>query len=278
MAQDTQNWNDFFTENKKMWNQRTAVHLDSAFYDKTGFINGNTVLNDIELKEVGDVNGKSLLHLQCHFGMDSLNWSRLGAKVTGIDFSETAIEAAKELNAQLGLDAEFICSDIYDLVNIAPSPQGKVGMGLFDIVFTSYGTIGWLPDLKKWAAIVAAHIKPGGIFYIADFHPVLWMLDDNFEQLHYHYFNHDVIVEENKPTYTENNEPILTKQYSWNHSISDILNALLEQGLQLEFFNEYNYSPYNCFPNTVEIEKGKWQIKGLEGKLPMVYSIKMLAP
>jgi SAM-dependent methyltransferase len=277
---------EMFAANKDLWNKRTAIHIDSTFYNKQGFINGDTVLAPIELAELNDVAGKTMLHLQCHFGMDSLNWQRLGAQVTGVDFSEAAITEAKKLNEQLGYNAEFICSDIYSLlsspspleragVRSSPSPLGKVGMGPFDIVFTSYGTIGWLPDLEKWAKVIAKHLKPGGIFYMADFHPVVWMFDNNFTKIEYAYHKTEPIVEENQSTYTENSAPIINKEYGWNHSISEILNALLAEGLQLQFFNEHNYSPYSCFNNVVEFEKGKWYIKGMEGKLPMVYSLMM---
>lgn len=256
----------YFEANRMLWNQKTAVHLDSSFYDKEGFKNGKTVLNSIELNEIGIVANKKMLHLQCHFGMDSLNWARLGAIVTGVDLSDNAIKEANKLNADLYMNAKFICSNIYDLKEHLDEK--------FDIVFTSYGTIGWLPDLDKWADIVAHYLNPGGVFYIADFHPVLWMFDDDFTHIKYSYDNQEVIVTENQGTYTDRNADIKAKEYSWNHSISEILNALIKKGLAIQHFNEFMYSPYPCFNNTIEIEKGKWQIKGLEGKIPIVYSIK----
>ena len=130
-----------------------------------------------------------------------------------------------------------------------------------------------MPDLDKWAAIVSHFLKEGGIFYIADFHPVLWMFDDEFSHIKYSYDNQEVIVTENQGTYTDRDADIKAKEYGWNHSISEILNALINQGLEISHFNEFMYSPYPCFNNTVEFEKGKWHIKGLEGKIPMVYSI-----
>jgi SAM-dependent methyltransferase len=265
---------EIFETNKALWNKRTTIHLDSTFYNKEGFINGDTVLSPVELEELKDVVGKTMLHLQCHFGMDSLNWSRLGAKVTGVDFSEVAIGEAKKLNIQLGYDAEFVCSDIYSLDLTATLSKGEGEGRLFDIVFTSYGTIGWLPDLDRWAKVIATHLKVGGVFYMADFHPVVWMFDDNFTKIEYAYHKADVIVVENQATYVENKEPIISKEYGWNHSISEILNALMNNGLELSFFNEHTYSPYSCFNNVIEFEKGKWHIKGMEGKIPMVYSLK----
>lgn len=264
----TNDYSDFFSANKDLWNKRTVVHKDSAFYDLEGFMKGTSVLTSIELNEIGDVNGKKMLHLQCHFGMDSLDWARRGAEVTGVDLSDEAINEAKKLNNELGLSASFVCCNVYDTSDYVSD--------LFDIVFTSYGTIGWLPELKPWAAMIAERLKPGGMFYMADFHPVLWMFDDDFTHIKYSYENKDVIVVENEGTYTDRNADIKGKEYGWNHSISEILNALISAGLQIEFFNEHMYSPYSCFRNMVETENGKWQIGGMEGKLPMVYSLKAI--
>lgn len=259
-------YNQYFDANKELWNQRTVIHKDSSFYDVPGFKAGKNVLTPIELKEVGDVKGKKMLHLQCHFGMDSLNWTRLGAEVTGVDLSDEAIKEAKKLNDELKLNAKFICCNVYD--------TSKYVEDQFDIVFTSYGTIGWLPDLGKWARMIFERLKPGGFFYIAEFHPVVWMFDDDFTHIKYYYNNREIIVTEDQGTYTDRDADIKGKEYSWNHSISEVLNALIHAGLKIEFFNEHMYSPYPCFRNTVESEKGQWQIKGMEGKIPMVYSVK----
>ncbi|HRG91477.1 MAG TPA: class I SAM-dependent methyltransferase [Chitinophagaceae bacterium] len=256
---------DYFQANKELWNQRTTVHLDSAFYNLEGFKKGETVLTPIELSELGVVKGKNLLHLQCHFGMDSLDWARRGASVTGVDLSDKAISEAQKLNSEMGLDASFVCCNVLDTSAHVP--------GQFDIVFTSYGTIGWLPDLQPWAKMIAEKLKPGGIFYIAEFHPVVWMFDDDFTRIAYSYENQEVIITENQGTYTDRSADIKGKEYSWNHSISEVLNALIGAGLQIKQFNEHMYSPYPCFRNVVEFEPGKWHIKGMEGKIPMVYSL-----
>ena len=261
-----ENYSGYFEANKELWNQRTVVHKDSSFYNLAGFKNGETVLTPIELKELGDVGGKTMLHLQCHFGMDSLDWARRGALVTGVDLSDNAIQEATQLNKELGLNARFVCSNVYDT-----SLHVKE---FFDIVFTSYGTIGWLPDLQPWANMIAERLKPGGVFYMADFHPVLWMFDDDFTHIQYSYENKEVIITESEGTYTDRNADIKAKEYGWNHSISDLLNALIQAGLKINSFNEFMFSPYPCFRNTVEVEKGRWHIKGLEGKIPMMYSLK----
>ena len=259
-------YNQYFDANRDLWNQRTVVHKDSDFYNLAGFRAGENVLTPIELTELGDVKGKSMLHLQCHFGMDSLNWSRLGAKVTGVDLSDTAIEEANKLNSELGLDAKFICSNVYDIEKHLDAK--------FDIVFASYGVVGWLPDLDKWAQILAHYLKPGGIFYLAEFHPVVWMFDDDFTRIQYAYDNQETIMMENQGTYTDGDAKITGKEYSWNHSLSEVLNALIRAGLTIAEFNEHMHSPYPNFRNSVEVAPGKWYIKGMEGKIPMVYSLK----
>ena len=263
-----EHYGKFFEANKNLWNKRTVIHKDSSFYDVDGFKAGKNVLTSIELKELGDVKGKKMLHLQCHFGLDSLNWAKLGADVTGIDLSDEAIKVARNLNDELGMNTKFICCNVYDLKNYVDDQ--------FDIVFTSYGVIGWLPDLDQWAKIISYYLKPGGTFYMAEFHPVIWMFDDDFKEIKYCYENLGVIETESQGTYTDRNADIKAKEYGWNHSISEVLNALIRQGMKIEFFNEYMYSPYPCFHEVVSDNKGGWWIKGMEGKIPMVYSVKAI--
>ncbi len=258
----------YFNSNRDNWNKRVSIHTNSGFYNIEGFKKGQNMLNDIELSELGDISGRSMLHLQCHFGLDSMSWSRLGAKVTGIDFSDEAIQVARDLNAELGLDTEFVCSGVYDLKEHLHRS--------FDIVFTSYGVIGWLPDLNRWADVISHFLKPGGIFYMAEFHPVIWMFDDDFTKFSYSYFNEGVIEIDQETTYADDKVKLNMKEYSWNHSISEVINALVSHGLSLRHFNEHNYSPYDCFSNTVKNKKGNYFIKGYEKILPMVYSLKAI--
>jgi SAM-dependent methyltransferase len=257
--------NNYIDINRRSWNNRTDAHLASAFYDVPGFLNGNSSLKDIEINLLGDVTGKSILHLQCHFGQDSLSLSRLGAKVTGVDLSDKAIENAKRLAKETGLDANFICCDIYDLPNYLDTT--------FDIVFTSYGTIGWLPDLDKWANIIARYLKPGGRFIFAEFHPVVWMFDDNFEKVTYNYFNDGRIIETENGTYADRNADLIQEFVCWNHPTSEVLNSLIKNGLTINAFDEYDYSPWNCFNKTMEVSPDKFQIEHLGNKIPMVFSV-----
>lgn len=251
--------------NKESWNQRVDTHFDSEFYDVEGFLKGNTSLNSIELDLLGDITGKKILHLQCHFGQDSISLSRMGAEVTGIDLSDKAIEKARELALQAGTDTKFICSDVYNLPNVLHEQ--------FDIVFTSYGTIGWLPDLDEWAGIINHFLKPGGQFVFAEFHPVVWMFDDDFKGIGYNYFKSDAIVETNTGTYAEKEAEMQLKSISWNHSLSEVFTNLMANKIQIQVFNEFNYSPYNCFSHTEEFEPKKFRIKHLGNNIPMAYSL-----
>ncbi len=274
------NYNQYFDANKDLWNQRTIIHKDSSFYDMAGFKKGNTSLKSIELSEIGDVKGKKLLHLQCHFGMDTLSLARMGADVTGIDLSDEAIATAKKLSAETGIKGKFICTNIYDLLPSKKSskafPFAEDLGGAFDIVFTSYGVIGWLPDLEKWAEIIAYYLKPGGTFYMAEFHPVVWIFDENFEEIKYYYHNKELITVESEGTYTDRYADIKATEYSWNHSLSEVINALINHGLGIEFLNEFPYSPFNCFNHLIQGKDGNYRIRGREDKIPMVYSVKAI--
>jgi len=253
--------------NRNLWNERTKAHFSSDFYDVTAFLNGKSSLNEIELNLLGNIKGKSVLHLQCHFGQDTLSLARMGAEVTGVDLSDEAITTAKELAIRSELDATFICSDIYELSDHLDKQ--------FDIVFTSYGTIGWLPDMDKWAAIVSRFLKQGGSFVFAEFHPVVWMFDNSLKHVQYSYFNLEAIVENEKGTYADQSAEIQLPSVGWNHSIDEVLQNLLDTGLQLTQFQEFDYSPYNIFPEMTEVESGKFQLAKMKGKLPLVYALKM---
>jgi 2-polyprenyl-3-methyl-5-hydroxy-6-metoxy-1,4-benzoquinol methylase len=261
-----ENYQQYFDANKEGWNKRTAIHKTSSFYDVDSFRKGKTSLNKIELEELGEVKGKKLLHLQCHFGIDTLSWAREGAIVTGVDISDEAIKTANELSTELHIPAQFVCCNVYDTSNYVNEK--------YDIIFTSYGTIGWLPELKPWAKVIAENLKPGGVFYITDFHPTLWMYDDAMEKIEYSYFNDEVIETTQTGTYADKDAPIEYKEYGWNHPFSEILECLISEGLQIQFLHEFPYSPYNCFNNVEQGEDGMWRFKGRGNKFPMMYSIK----
>jgi 2-polyprenyl-3-methyl-5-hydroxy-6-metoxy-1,4-benzoquinol methylase len=251
--------------NKQSWNKRTASHLLSDFYDVDGFLNGKSSLNEIELKLLGDIKDKNVLHLQCHFGQDTISLGRLGANVTGIDLSDKAIESANKLSEKANIQTTFICCDIYDL----PDHLNQE----FDIVYTSYGTIGWLPDINKWAKIVSKYLKPNGKFIFVEFHPVVWMFDDDFKKIKYKYFNSNAIIETESGTYADKDAEINQECITWNHGIGEVVNSLIKNDVEVMSLNEYDYSPYNCFNGTIEFEPNKYRINKFGNKFPMVYSI-----
>lgn len=255
-----------FEINKKTWNKKVAVHAESDFYNLKEFKKGKSSLNKYELQGLGDVSNKSLLHLQCHFGQDTLNWARLGANCTGIDLSDEGIKLAIQLNEELKLDANFICCNVLDV--------SKHISEKFDIVFTSYGTIGWLPDLKPWAKMISERLKKGGVFYIVEFHPIAWMFDYTTSppQLEYGYHQKEAIYEEYEGTYADINSKMISKEYGWNHSLGEVVTSLINAGLTIEFLNEHDASPYNIFPGLEINNDGMYELSSK--KYPLIFELK----
>lgn len=256
----------YLLTNRQLWDARVGPHLESDFYDMERFRKGKSSLNEIDVALLGDVSGLNVLHLQCHFGQDSLSLSRMGAKVTGLDFSPKAIDTARKLATELGLDTRFVCADVYDAASQVGEPV--------DLVFTSYGVLGWLPDLSRWARAVSDSLKSGGELVLLEFHPVVWMFDDEFQSLKYSYFQREAIVELEQGTYADPNAPLQLESISWNHGLSAVFQALKAADMELLHFAEFDFSPYPVFRNIVETKAGQYQIKGLEGILPMVYGLR----
>jgi SAM-dependent methyltransferase len=259
-----------FNTNRETWNNKVGVHANSDFYDLAGFKKGASSLNSFELHALGDVNGKSLLHLQCHFGQDTLSWQRMGARCTGVDISNEAIKLAKKLNKELQLEADFVCCNVFDTSNFISET--------FDIVFTSYGTIGWLPYLKPWAKMISERLKPGGIFYMVDFHPIVWMIDytENPPKLKYGYQQREVIYEEYQGTYADKNSKMTSKEYAWNHGLGELITSLAEAGLQIEYLKEHDVTPYNIFSGLIEDSNRMYKLP--DGLYPLLYELKAVKP
>ena len=251
--------------NRTNWNNRVAGHLNSDFYQMDAFRAGESSLKEIELALLGNVEGKKILHLQCHFGQDTLSLARMGAQVTGIDFSDKAINAAKSLAEELEIAATFLCCDVYS--------TSEHLLEKFDIVYTTYGTIGWLPDLDKWAKVIAEQLKPGGKLIFVDFHPVVWMFDDDFKQVTYNYFQENPIVEDVSNSYANKEIQITDTTITWNHGLSEVYQALQTAGLTIDHFSEYPFSPYDCLNDLIEVEPNRFQVKHLVNKIPMVYAL-----
>ncbi|HET9529006.1 MAG TPA: class I SAM-dependent methyltransferase [Blastocatellia bacterium] len=259
---------EYLKTNLGLWNNWARINQKSAFYDVASFKAGESSLTSIEIEELGDVAGKSLLHLQCHFGMDTLSWARRGARVTGVDFSEEAIALARSLSKELGLDAQFICSDIYEL----PRSLSEE----YDIVFTSYGVLSWLPDLARWGQTIARSLKPGGTFYIIEFHPVVLMLDDEEgKTIKYPYFaTAEPLKFEESGSYADRDADFSHPCYQWMYSLSDVMTSLISAGLRIESFKEYPFSSHGCFSFLEKGEDGFWRMKEDRPALPIMFSIK----
>ncbi|MEM0999042.1 MAG: class I SAM-dependent methyltransferase [Bacteroidota bacterium] len=261
----------YFDSNRSLWNEKTSVHLDSDFYQMPQFRAGEDLLKPAELEALGDVSGKRLLHLQCHFGQDTLAWARRGAHVTGVDLSDAAISAACELRDELGLEARFIRSNVYDIEQHLDEE--------FDIVISTYGTTVWLPDLNEWSRLVARYLKPGGVFFLAEFHPAFYMFEfENWRVVYSYFTGQEPYKDEMVGTYADRNADLRHDEYFWNHSIAQTLQPLLDRGLRLREFREYPYNYWNCFPNMVETAPGQFMIKGFEDLLPLMYSIFLEKP
>jgi len=259
--------------NRELWDTWTPVHARSKMYDLAGFKAGKSSLHPIELAEVGDVSGRSLLHLQCHFGMDTLSWARLGAQVTGVDFSPEAIGLATRLATELELPARFLRSDVYEL------PQAL--QGAFDIVFTSAGVLCWLDDLPRWGQIVAHYLRPGGTFYLREFHPMAMAFESEGDVrellVKYPYFHSpEPLRWEENGSYADPTANVHGVSYEWQHSLADVLNALLGAGLRLEFLHEFPYCSYPMFPFMERHEDGNWWLKGQSGLIPLMFSIRAI--
>jgi len=259
--------NKYLETNRDLWNGWTRIHQTSEMYDLEGFKAGNTSLKAVELEELGDVEGKSLLHLQCHFGMDTLSWARRGAQVTGVDLSDEAVELARSLSRELGIPAEFICSDIHALE--------KVLDGQFDIVFTSYGVLCWLLDLDRWAAIIARYLKPGGVFFMVEFHPLMTMLDDTGERWAYPYFHSPEPMEfETKGSYADPDAVFGHVSYEWAHGLGEVVTALIRAGLKLDYLHEFPYCNQKFLPFMEESSPGQYMVRDQPNTIPMMFSIR----
>lgn len=257
------------TENQKLWNEWTDINARSKMYRLDAFKQGENKLDTVIQGEVGHVNGKRLLHLQCHFGMDTLSWARLGAEATGVDFSPKAIALAQSLSNELQIPARFICCNIYDL----PSHLDEQ----FDVVFASIGVLTWLPDLSRWMQIAARYVKPGGFLYLADGHPFTWIFDDDSAEmkLRYPYFQTGATAWQEAGSYADRTAVLETTTcYQWQHTMGEIVTEVCRSGLQLEYLHEFGYAYFQAYPSMQEGKDGFWHHADGDDKLPMVFSLK----
>jgi 2-polyprenyl-3-methyl-5-hydroxy-6-metoxy-1,4-benzoquinol methylase len=266
-------------DNLATWERWTEIHVASKSYEVESFRDGRRPIRvrDYEIEEVGSVEGKTLLHLQCHFGLDTLSWARLGANVTGADFSPAAIEAARTLATEVGIDAQFIVSNLYELPDHLE--------GEFDVVYTSRGVLGWLPDIRRWADVVAHFVKPGGFAYITEVHPVANAFDDENVQpgelrLRYPYWEHQrPLTFKVQGSYADRDaatDGLI--EHSWNHSLGEVITALVDAGLTIKFLHEFDFHEWEV-PFLVEADDRTWRLPGRDnGRLPLFFSLQATKP
>jgi SAM-dependent methyltransferase len=271
--------NDAMRSNREVWDAWTKIHVGSTFYDVASFRDGTNPIRirADEQAEVGSVEGKTLLHLQCHFGLDTLSWARLGATVTGVDFSGEAIVAARALAAEVGIPGTFVESNVYDLPDVLDEQ--------FDIVYTSGGVLGWLPDIEAWGRVAARFVRPGGFLYLYEVHPVAEVFADEDVQpgelrLAYPYWSHaEPIRIETPGSYADRDAPTGgLVEFGWDHSMGEIVTSLADAGLRIEFLHEFDYV---LWPTAYLVEgaDGRWRLpEGSKGELPLFFSLKATKP
>jgi SAM-dependent methyltransferase len=262
----------FGAANRTYWDGEVDVNV--ASWDIEGFLGDPARLTRevaADREALGAVQGRSLIHLQCHFGLDTLSWSRLGADAIGVDFSPRAIATAIDLGRRAGVGTRFVEADLYE----AP----EVVRERFDFVYTSGGVLCWLPDIRGWAAVVGRLLKPGGVFYIREAHPILWSLEDERD-------DQQLVI---CLPYFETPEPkrwdaapvweqrtVAGPHYVWQHGLGEIVSSLIEAGLTIQFLKEHRTCLWRALPFMVQDQDGWWRLPDRPERLPLMYSIRAL--
>jgi len=267
---------DWIELNRDNWNERAPVHAASVDYAFEHFVNDPEYLSDVvrfDLPRLGDIHGLRGVHLQCHIGTDTLSLARLGARMTGLDFSPPALAEARRLAQRTGAEIDYVHSEVYSALEVLPA-------GGFDLVFTGIGALNWLPSVDRWAQVVSALLAPGGRLFIREGHPVLWSLDyerpDGAIAIEYHYFEQDEPVIWDEPgTYVETNQEIVnTRTAEWNHGLGEVVTALLDAGLRITMLVEHDSVPWRPFPGEVmDKVDGEHRLRDRPERVPLTYTI-----
>ncbi|QBI52708.1 class I SAM-dependent methyltransferase [Streptomonospora litoralis] len=256
-------------ENRRLWDERVPINAASEFYDLTGFRSGRDDLDSFQLDELGDVDGLDLAHLQCHIGLDTMAWARRGARVAGLDFSAPAVETAAALAAEAGLEgrARFIAADVYDAVE-------ELGARAFDVVYTGNGALMWLPDISRWARTVAGLLRPGGRLYLAEFHPLTDVLDDeDGATVVRDYFSRGARTYYSPGSYADwSAETVHNNATEWHHTLGDVVSAVAGAGLRVQFVREHETIPFQRYAALVA-DGGRFRYADRRTRLPLMYSL-----
>lgn len=258
------------------WNDRVPIHVDG--YEVAEYVTNRDKLSRIvkfDRRYLGEVSGRTLLHLQCHIGTDTISWAKLGATVTGVDFSAPALDVARDLASRLELDATFVEAELYDAPNVLS--------GTFDIVYTGVGAINWLPDIKGWAEVVAGYVKQGGVFYTREGHPMFYTLDqergDDLLVVTEPYFERAEPNRWEEPgTYLGEGTVEHQVTYEWNHGLGEVINALIGAGLVIDMVEEHRFLDWLAVPSMIETDEGFVLPDGQRDLVPLMYSIMASKP
>ena len=260
----------YFRANRENWNERVEHHVGTKYYDVQRFLSGRCTLGPVELKALGDVAGMRILHLQCHFGLDSLSLSRMGGIVTGVDFSDTAIQKAREIAEVAGLSAEFHCANVYSVCDI-------LDCGSFDLVFASYGVFCWIPDLFRWFSAASAMLKPHGRVFIVDGHPMLDMLSYDaasdtlsFNGRYFHEKTPELCTVEESYT-GDGGRLVNSTTYQWSHHMGEYATAAGSAGLTIRILEEFPYCYFRKYPCMVQRSGGYLEIPDRDW--PLMFSM-----
>lgn len=269
---------DYRDLNKASWDERAPAHAASPGYSLDNFRNDPAFLSYVvqfDVPRLGDIRGLRGVHLQCHIGTDTISLARLGAQMTGYDFSAAALAEARKLNDELGAGVNFVEGDLYEAVDV-------LGEGSFDLVFTGIGALCWLPDIRRWASVVARLLRPGGRLFLREGHPMLWSLADGREdQLlvveHPYFETEEPIVWDEGGTYVETDvEFVHNVTHEWNHGIGEIVTAVLDCGMELTMLEEHDTVPWEGLPGLMAKVTGwdhEWQIVDRPERLPHTYTL-----
>ncbi|HEX2849921.1 MAG TPA: class I SAM-dependent methyltransferase [Acidimicrobiales bacterium] len=256
--------------NRASWDERVPIHVRSAFYDVEGWLRDRPGPRKWEQAVIGDVAGLDVVHLQCHFGLDTLALAAAGATVTGLDFSPNAVDTARSLAERAGLAdrARFVEGNVLDAAAVlAPAT--------FDLVFVSLGALCWLPSVDRWAAQVAALLRPGGRLFLHDGHPLAWAMADDEMRLEHTYFEEtDPFVDESSQTYTDGGDELRAgPTYEWNHSIGETVNAVIRHGLGVDRLDEHDWTVWPRFPWLVRADDGRWVTPPDRPRVPLTFTL-----
>jgi SAM-dependent methyltransferase len=259
---------EWFAANRSMWDERVPIHVESDFYDVDAFRARPDRIRPFEAAEVGDVTGRDLVHLQCHFGLDTMSWATRGARAVGLDFSTSAVDSARTLAADLAIAADFVEANVYDAVEAL---DGRT----FDIVYTGIGALNWLPDIERWAEVVAALVRPGGFLYLAEFHPILWTFGWKDLTVENDYFDDRPFFDDEPGTYVDFNAPTERNAcYEWQHTLGDVVSAVVTAGLSLEFLHEHDVMLFERWPWVERRDVDDYRFPPGRPRVPLMYSLK----